>query len=109
MADGFRVDLTALEQAAAGVNTVLGQLKATKVADLGGASADYGHAGLADTVADFCDRWELGVEHLATDGQQVASRLSLSVLAYRRAEQASKQRVDQIVQSATGPDPAATP
>jgi hypothetical protein len=105
MSDGFRVDLGALEDAAAGVNTMLSDLKAQKVSDIGAASGDYGHDGLAQTVGDFCGRWELGVEHLATDAQQVAGRLSLCVQAYLRVDQAAKGTFDGIVQHSTGADP----
>ena len=75
--------------------------------DLDGRKADYGHDKLAETIADFCDRWELGVEHLATDGQEVASRLSHSVQAYLKVDQAAKGRMDGIFARPTGPDPAA--
>ena len=105
MTNGFRVDLGALENAAAGVNTLLSDMNARKVSDIGAPSADYGHDDLAQTVSDFCSRWELGVEHLATDGQQVAGRLSLSVQAYIQADQAAKGMFDGIVQRATGTDP----
>ena len=107
MSDGFRVDLGALEDAAIGINTTLNDLKAKRIDDLDGRKADYGHDKLAETIADFCDRWELGVEHLATDGQEVASRLSHSVLAYLEVDQAAKGRMDGIFQRPTGPDPAA--
>ena len=107
MADGFRVDLGALEDAAIGINTTLNDLKAKRIDDLDGRKADYGHDKLAETIADFCDRWELGVEHLATDGQEVASRLSHSVQAYLKVDQAAKGRMDGIFQRPTGADPAA--
>jgi hypothetical protein len=107
MADGFRVDLGALEDAAIGITTTLNDLKAKRIDDLDGRKADYGHDKLAETIADFCDRWELGVEHLATDGQEVATRLSHSVQAYLKVDQAAKGRMDGIFQRPTGPDPAA--
>jgi hypothetical protein len=107
MSDGFRVDLGALEDAATGINTTLNDLKAAKIDGLDGRQADYGHGHLADTVADFCDRWELGVEHLATDGQEVAARLSHSVQDYLAVDKAAKGRMDGIFQRLSGPDPAA--
>lgn len=107
MAEGFRVDLGALKDAAAGINTTLNDLKARRIDDLDGRRADYGHDRLAETVADFCDRWELGVEHLATDGQEIASRLSRSVQAYLRVDDRATGRMDGILQQQTGDDPAA--
>ena len=107
MSDGFRVDLGALEDAATGINQTLSDLRARKIDQLDGRAADYGHERLAGTIADFCDRWELGVEHLATDGQEIASRLSHSVQSYLQVDQAAKGRMDGILQRPTGPDPAA--
>ena len=82
MADGFRVDLGALEDAAAGINSVLAQLQANKVSSIDGRKDDYGHDRLGETVEDFCDRWELGVENLAKDAQVVSQRLNKCVQAY---------------------------
>jgi hypothetical protein len=79
MADGFRVDLGALGDAAEGINITLYNLQSKKVDGIGGQQGDYGHECLGSTVADFCDRWELGVENLVKDGQEVANRLSKSV------------------------------
>jgi hypothetical protein len=61
MSDGFRVDIRALEDAAAGINMTLEDLGRSRVDTLDGRSDVYGHEHLADTVADFCDRWEIGI------------------------------------------------
>jgi len=107
VSDGFRVDLGTLERAAEGVNETLSGLQTARVDALDGNAADYGHDHLAETVEDFCDRWEIGVEHLASDGREIAQRLNDSVRAYLAADRAAKGRMDGIYQSATGPDPAA--
>jgi hypothetical protein len=107
MSEGFRVDLGALERAAEGVNETLTGLKAAQVDALDGNAADYGHDHLAGTIKDFCDRWHVGVEHLAADGREVAKRLNDSVEAYLAADKTAKGRMDGIYQSASAPDPAA--
>jgi hypothetical protein len=107
MGDGFRVDLGALEDAAAGINMTLEDLRQARVDSLDGASGDYGNDHLANTVKDFCDRWEIGIEHLVTDGQEVATRLSQSVQDYRRSDSAAAGRMRGILQNNAGPDPAA--
>jgi hypothetical protein len=107
MSDGFRVDLGALEDAAIGINATLNDLKAARIDGLDGRAADYGHDRLADRIADFCDRWELGVEHLATDGQEVAARLSHSVQSYLQVDRTAEGRLDGVLQRLGGPDPAA--
>lgn len=105
MTDGFRVDMGALEDAAAGINTTLDDLQSKKVSDLRGTSNDYGHDALAETVSDFCDRWELGVENLAKDGQEIADRLSKSVQAYLEVDNHLKGYMDGILQRVSGGDP----
>ena len=64
--------------------------------------SEYGHDRLASTVADFCDRWDLGVKNLATDGQTIADRLNSAMQAYEEADQNLA-----AVFKGTGPDPAA--
>jgi hypothetical protein len=107
VSDGFRVDLGALESSAAGVNETLADLQTARVDALDGSEADYGHDHLAETVKDFCDRWEIGIEHLATDGREIAQRLTDSVKAYLAVDKAAKGGMDGIYQSPTGLDPAA--
>jgi len=106
VSDGFLVDLGALENAVAGVNDTLAALAAAPVDSLDGTAADYGHDRLAETVEDFCDRWAIGADHLATDAREVAQRLNDSLAAYLAADTAAKGRMDGIYQSPTGPDPA---
>ncbi|MFJ8672585.1 hypothetical protein [Streptomyces sp. NPDC093589] len=105
MSEGFRVDLGALEKAAEGVNATLNDLKEKKVSDLDGDQGDFGHEQLAETVSDFCDRWELGIEHLAKDGQEVAFRLSKSVQNYMEIDAALKGHLDGILERHSGRDP----
>jgi hypothetical protein len=107
MADGFRVDLGALRRAADGVTETLDQLATKKVSDIDPKKTDFGDDDLGGTVSDFCDRWELGVEHLSKDVQEVAARLNVSVEAYLRTEQAAKAGLDGVLQASTGDDPAA--
>lgn len=105
MSEGFRVDLGALEKAAEGVNATLYDLNTKKVSDLVGDQGDIGHAHLAETVTDFCDRWELGIEHLAKDGQEIASRLSRSVQSYLHTDSSLKGHLDGILERHSGGDP----
>jgi hypothetical protein len=107
MAEGFSIDLGALEDAAAGVSATLDELKAAQVDSLDGKASDYGHDDLADTVKDFCDRWEIGIEHLAKDGREITQRLTQSVQDYVAVDKAAKGRLDGVFQRSTGPDPAA--
>lgn len=107
MSGGYRVDLTALQQAAEGVNDVLAELAQKKVSDISSDKSAFGHDGLGDTVSDFCDRWQRGVDNLAKDGQEVASRLANNLDAYAHVERALKEQFGGVLSSPSGPDPAA--
>lgn len=106
MGQGFRVDLGALERAASGVTNTLDQVSAHRVGEGTAGQADYGHSRLAGTVADFCDRWQLGVTNLAKDGQEIVTRLNACVASYERVEESLHGEFSGILGSTSGPDPA---
>lgn len=70
MADGFRVDVTALQKAAVGVADTIEAVSSHKASDIDCDKSAFGHDHLA-TVSDFCDQWQIGVEHLANDGARL--------------------------------------
>lgn len=107
MAEGFSVDLGALQNAAEGVMDTLNAMATKKVKDIDAPSEAFGHDKLGGTVSDFCERWDIGVGHLAKDANEVAERLVASVNAYAHFERTAQQHFEQILQSSTGPDPAA--
>jgi len=84
VSDGFQVNIGALQEASDGVSAILLYLRYEKVSDIGGNGQGYGNDSLASAVSDFCNRWEIGVENLAKDTQEIASRLSLSAQAYAK-------------------------
>lgn len=86
----FSVDLPALERAAAGVNEVLYEVSELDLTHLPTGSDVTGDSGLADTLGDFCSRWERGVMNLASDGKQIARRLGYAVYAYSAYEEANR-------------------
>jgi hypothetical protein len=107
LAEGFFADLGALQKAAEGVTDTLNAMATKKVSDIDAPESAFGHDGLGGTVADFCDRWEIGIEHLAKDTQEIANRLTASVNAYLHVERAAQRSFEAILQRSTGPDPAA--
>ncbi|MFE6872420.1 hypothetical protein ACFVFS_38475 [Kitasatospora sp. NPDC057692] len=86
MAEGFTVDLAALEKAASGITGTVAKLQFRKVKDLDPRKDEIGHGHLADVLEKFCTRWEIGVEHLIKDAAQVSQRLTASVKAYREVD-----------------------
>jgi SUMO ligase MMS21 Smc5/6 complex component len=108
MSSGFKVDLTALVKAAEGVNATIADISIDKVSGIAGSQASYGDGNLAATCADFCSRWQIGVQNLTTDVNQVASRLALSAVAYANAEKKNIADLSGVLQRSTGTDPAAS-
>jgi hypothetical protein len=107
MSGGFRVDLTALTQAAEGITGTLDALDAYQVSDIDGDKGVIGHDHLAEALSDFCGRWQLGVQNLAKDAEAIAGQLTESVVAYQKVEQANHRQFTGILENSTGPDPAA--
>lgn len=97
MPDEVSVDLDALERAADGVAGTLEALAARKVNDLDPAVDAFGHERLGQTVRDFCERWQIGVGHLAEDGREIAARLAASAANYRAADQAAADSLTAIL------------
>jgi hypothetical protein len=106
MADGFSVDLGALQSAAEGVTDTLNAMATKRVKDVDADKSAFGHDKLGGTVGDFCERWDIGVSHLIKDGQEFAGRLVDCANAYTHLERTSQAKFDAILRS-TGPDPAA--
>ncbi|MFJ8357168.1 hypothetical protein [Streptomyces sp. NPDC093984] len=79
-----------------------------KVSDIDAPKDAFGHEELAAAIADFCDRWNGGVSHLASDGAQVTDRLNHCVKSYEAAEQHIQISVQGILQSSSGADPGAS-
>jgi hypothetical protein len=98
------VDLRALQDAAAGVNGVLDDVTAQPVSGIPHDSSAVGHEALAATLSDFLDRWQRGVSNLASDGQQIAARLTANVTAYTTVEEHVSGQFTAILRG-TGADP----
>ncbi|MFE7312675.1 hypothetical protein ACFU7T_06115 [Streptomyces sp. NPDC057555] len=107
LADGFHVDLGALRKASEGVTDTLDKVATKKVRDIDPSPSDFGHEHLGDTVRDFCDRWQLGVDHLAKDANEFAARLNHSVSAYLSVERLTQEQLNGIFTRAHGSDPGA--
>jgi hypothetical protein len=104
----FSVDLDALENAAAGINSTINELQSNSVNQLEVTVEQSGHPEFADSLNAFSERWQQGVENLARDAQAIASRLSFSVQDYLGAEAnnlAAVNNVDGLLEGAN--DPAA--
>ncbi len=104
MADGYRVDVTGLQQAAFGVSETIDQVDELDLSKIDSDGMWIGHERLAKTLNDFYDRWQLGVEHLVKDGREIAGLLSDCVVAYIAVDDAARDQATGVLQG-TEPDP----
>lgn len=108
MADGFAVDIDGLQLAASGVTETLIAVNQHKVSDIDADKSAFGHDRLAGTVADFCDRWSIGVGHLAKDDGEIAERLLRAAIAYAGVDRQGANMSNGILRVLSGADPAVT-
>jgi hypothetical protein len=104
MGEQYSVDLDALEKAASGVNGTLDEISVQKVSDIPHDTSAIGHGELASTLSDFLSRWQRGVDNLSKDGQEIATRLTANVNAYRAVEAHTHQQFHGMLHG-TGTDP----
>ncbi len=107
MSSGFMVDFRALVEAAEGINGTIAAVSSDQVSGIAGPQACYGNDALGSTVSDFCSRWQIGVQNLATDADQVAGRLALSAVTYAKAEKKNVAAISGVLRG-SGTDPAAS-
>jgi len=81
-----RVVLQALLDAAHGVDAVMDELAAQDVHDLERPPATFGHDALGAVVADFGERWSVGLANLTDDGNALARGLAEAARAYAETE-----------------------
>lgn len=107
MSAGFRVDLHALRSAASGIEDTVDEMATKRVKDLDPSKSDFGHDALAGTVSDFCERWDIGVGHLAEDAKAIAVSLRSAATIYENTDEAIRDGIDGYLVQAYGVDPAA--
>jgi hypothetical protein len=104
MAGGFRVDLVALDQAADGVNGTIDMVSQRQVSDISFERSAVGNDQLAAGMSDFLGRWQRGVNNLASDGRQIAARLTQNADNYSKADKSARAGADGIFEG-KGTDP----
>jgi hypothetical protein len=109
MSDGYFVDLSAMHAAIEGIQQTLDAVSVSAVKDIDPPPDSFGHEGLGDAVAEFCERWDLGVGHLAGDAAEVGDRLRVTAATYEQADALSMQAIAPSGTSVqgSGADPAA--
>lgn len=101
MGESYYVDVAAVNAAVAGISETAQAVSVTRVRRLGASAQAYGHAGLAHAVAEFCVRWDAGVEHLRTDVKEIVTRLHEGAAGYELAERQASSDVRSTRRGAT--------
>ncbi|CAM3783968.1 hypothetical protein [Smaragdicoccus niigatensis] len=84
---GFRVDVTALEDAAAGIDHSVESQDSFELRELCGPPALYGHDRVHSEFQSFCARWSDGLDLLTDDASKVSAALTRAAQGYRKADQ----------------------
>lgn len=105
MADGFRVNLTALNEAADGVAGTVEVFSKQPVSDIPYDSSAVGsHHEVGDSISGFLSGWQYGVQSLVSDSLGLAGGLVKSATAYDKADNGAAHGASGIFEG-TGPDP----
>ncbi|MGH3391571.1 MAG: hypothetical protein ACRDOO_22095 [Actinomadura sp.] len=99
MGDGFSVNLDALKNAGLGVSELMAELNRRGVDEIDCEGSAVGHDRLAAVISSFCDRWQVGVENLTEDGEQLAHNLIDSAGRYLVAEQSAVRAIEAVAAS----------
>jgi hypothetical protein len=84
--DGFHVDLDALSAASIGITQTLKDMDQCKIRGICGEPEQYGHQGIHDVFANFCGRWQQGVDVLLEDAKSLRDGLNQAADAYARGD-----------------------
>ncbi len=92
----FEVDLIALERAARGVADTVEFFKDKDVEDLVPVESAVGHEAVWGALAEFKDRWELGLNTLMRDVEEAAGRLGMVLRNYAQFDKTGAETLHAV-------------
>jgi hypothetical protein len=92
----FEVDLAALADAARGTAETVQLFKDQDVEDLVPSSGDLGSEVVAAAVETFRSRWELGMNNLVRDTEEISGRLGKVAANYADLDAAGHERLTAV-------------
>ncbi len=105
---GFTIDLTALSDTTQAILDVMDHMATRRVSELAPEPSTVGHEQLHRTFADFCRRWDVGVDNLQRDVATLADRLAECLGTYAATDEARAAGFRGVIERPTGSDPAVT-
>ncbi|SFB64949.1 hypothetical protein SAMN05216266_1514 [Amycolatopsis marina] len=85
--DGFDVDVDALRGAASGIGKTLHDREVCEIRGVCGDAEQYGSDAVHGAFADFCGRWQYGVEVLLDDAEGIRDALGRAASAYQATDE----------------------
>ncbi|WP_116115983.1 hypothetical protein [Austwickia chelonae] len=92
----FEVDLQALGDAADKLGQVLTRFQDTDVCDVAPTEADVAHEVAWGGISEFVDRWQLGIDALREDTEELSAVLNKVAAEYVSFERRGAERVGGI-------------
>ncbi|WP_216211173.1 hypothetical protein [Amycolatopsis aidingensis] len=102
MSGGYVVNVEALQIASRGIAESVRDLEPGVVRGLCGEPEQYGHEGVHAAFAEFCERWDYGVEVLVDDTDGMCEALDHAVLAYVEGDQVAAEPLAQAQRALGG-------
>lgn len=96
----FTVDLAALQKAAKGVTDTVQSIKDDDVSDWLPSESQVGHDTVWTALDTFGSRWNVGMENLTNDVEEVGQRLTQVLTTYADYDTASTNRMKRSVKAA---------
>lgn len=84
--DGFAVDVDSLRAAASGIAKTIHDMDVCEIRGVCGDSEQYGTGAVHGAFADFCARWQHGVEVLLEDAEGIRDALDRAAGAYQSTD-----------------------
>lgn len=92
----FEVDLQSLVDAARGASDTVALFKDKDVRDLVPSTGDLGSDVVSGAVEEFRARWELGMNNLVRDVEEMAGRLGKIAMNYADFDAAGHERLSAV-------------
>jgi hypothetical protein len=90
---GFHVDVAKVAEAAKGIAATIGDQHQFELRKLPGDPGQYGDAHLHDALAEYCDRWNDGLDILIGDAKAISDSLFRVAQAYQASDQGAATRL----------------
>lgn len=97
--DGFDVDVDALRGAASGIGKTIHDRDVCEIRGVCGDAEQYGSDAVHGAFADFCGRWQYGVEVLLDDAEGIRDALDRAASAYQATDEGMRDPLQEAARA----------